>query len=413
MPHDPARIADTKSWLTKAFELTAVPPFLADIVFHAQQCAEKALKGYLAWHDIPFRKTQDLAEIGRQCAETDPSLEPLLVRAARLTAYAWKYRYPGEPEEPTAMRPRRLWSWRATSATRFSRGFRRKLGHEHVPSRKCRGRSPLGLRAGGLRQPQTMDEVLAREVARTLECHLELLPFLPELLADLDALGTDPEDVLDLLRPLGLPPGGRALDLGCGKGAVAFALAEELGLGVRGIDAFPPFVEEARRRAAERGLTDRCSFECADLRAAAAAGGEHDLVLLLGLGPVWGEHASTVGALRRTVRPGGYLVLGDAYLEGDAARGAPGYEGYADHEETLRRLTTHGDRLLREVATRHKAEWDAQTEAIRRRAEGLARRHPGRAELFRRYVARQEHEVRLLSEAAMPVLWLLQRPPSD
>ncbi len=109
MPHDPARIADTKSWLGKAdmdckaaaFELTADPPFAADVVFHAQQAAEKALKGYLAWHDSPFRKTHDLAEIGRQCAEIDSSIEPLLVRAARLTEYAWKFRYPGDPDEPT------------------------------------------------------------------------------------------------------------------------------------------------------------------------------------------------------------------------------------------------------------------------------------------------------------------------
>jgi HEPN domain-containing protein len=109
MPHDPARAADTRSWLNKAetdckagaFELTAKPPFAADAVFHAQQATEKVLKGYLAWHDIPFRKTHDLAEIGRQCVEIDPSLEPLLVRAARLTEYAWKFRYPGDPDEPS------------------------------------------------------------------------------------------------------------------------------------------------------------------------------------------------------------------------------------------------------------------------------------------------------------------------
>jgi hypothetical protein len=29
----------------------------------------------------------------------DPKLEPLLRRAAPLTEYAWKYRYPGEMEE--------------------------------------------------------------------------------------------------------------------------------------------------------------------------------------------------------------------------------------------------------------------------------------------------------------------------
>ncbi len=109
MPHDPARVADTRSWLEKAsldcktakFELTAEPPFVTDIVFHAQQATEKALKGFLAWHDIPFRKTHDLAEIGFQCTKVDPTLRELLIRAALLTEYAWRFRYPGDAEGPT------------------------------------------------------------------------------------------------------------------------------------------------------------------------------------------------------------------------------------------------------------------------------------------------------------------------
>ncbi len=109
MPHDPIRIADTRAWLAKAHmdlraaahELTAAPALTADAVFHTQQAAEKAMKAFLAWHDEPFRKTHDLAEIGRQCAGIAPSLEPLLIRAAGLTQYAWKFRYPGEPDEPS------------------------------------------------------------------------------------------------------------------------------------------------------------------------------------------------------------------------------------------------------------------------------------------------------------------------
>lgn len=109
MPHDPIRVADARAWLAKAHmdlkaavhELTAALPFTADAVFHAQQAAEKSMKGFLAWHDTPFRKTHDLAEIGRLCAGIAPSLEALLMRAAVLTQYAWKFRYPGEPEEPS------------------------------------------------------------------------------------------------------------------------------------------------------------------------------------------------------------------------------------------------------------------------------------------------------------------------
>ena len=109
MPHDPARIADARPWLQKAsedlragtFELSAAPPLLSDIVFHAQQAAEKAMKGFLAWHDRPFGKTHNLVELGRACASIAPDLEPILRRAAPLTEYAWKFRYPGEPDGPS------------------------------------------------------------------------------------------------------------------------------------------------------------------------------------------------------------------------------------------------------------------------------------------------------------------------
>lgn len=108
MQLDAARVAETREWLAKAaldlrsadYGLTAQPPLLSDIVFHRQQLAEKSLKGFLAWHDVPFRKTHNLAEVGGQCVEIAPTLESLLRRAARLTEYAWRFRYPGEPEEP-------------------------------------------------------------------------------------------------------------------------------------------------------------------------------------------------------------------------------------------------------------------------------------------------------------------------
>ncbi|MDO8681827.1 MAG: HEPN domain-containing protein [Acidobacteriota bacterium] len=55
MPHDPELVAETHAWLAKAaldlraadHSLTAVPPLVDDIVFHAQQAAEKCFKGFL------------------------------------------------------------------------------------------------------------------------------------------------------------------------------------------------------------------------------------------------------------------------------------------------------------------------------------------------------------------------------
>jgi HEPN domain-containing protein len=108
MPHDPARVSDTKSWLARAaYDLEAAerllkaPALFGAAVFHCQQAAEKALKGFLAWHDTPFRKTHDLEESGEACIAIDATLRETIERAIPLTEYAWKFRYPGEPEEPT------------------------------------------------------------------------------------------------------------------------------------------------------------------------------------------------------------------------------------------------------------------------------------------------------------------------
>jgi len=109
MPLDPVLAAETRSWLRKAamdlkaarHDLAGAPPLLADAVFHCQQAAEKTLKGFLMWHGVPFRKTHSLEELGEQCLDLDITLRDLVDQAVPLTEYAWRFRYPGEPEEPS------------------------------------------------------------------------------------------------------------------------------------------------------------------------------------------------------------------------------------------------------------------------------------------------------------------------
>jgi HEPN domain-containing protein len=108
-PDDPTRAAEAREWLRKvvldlraaALDLNTEPPLLEDTLFHAQQAAEKSMKAFLAWYDEPFRKTHDLRVLGQQCVQLDDVLEPVLRKAARLTQYAWKYRYPGNVEPPS------------------------------------------------------------------------------------------------------------------------------------------------------------------------------------------------------------------------------------------------------------------------------------------------------------------------
>jgi HEPN domain-containing protein len=108
MPHDPELVAETREWVVRAerdlaaaaHDLTAEPPFLHEVAFHAQQAAEKILKAFLTWNGKPFRKTHNLEELGQQCITVVPELKAIVDRAVPLTDYAWKFRYPGEPDEP-------------------------------------------------------------------------------------------------------------------------------------------------------------------------------------------------------------------------------------------------------------------------------------------------------------------------
>lgn len=109
MPHDPARVAETREWLQKAsldlrgarIDLEAEPPLLEDVLFHCQQAVEKTLKAFLAWSDIAFRKTHSLEELGSACEALDPTLKAALDPAVPLTEFAWAFRYPGDHPSPT------------------------------------------------------------------------------------------------------------------------------------------------------------------------------------------------------------------------------------------------------------------------------------------------------------------------
>ena len=108
MPIDPVHAAEVRSWLEKAaidlrgaqIDLAAEPPLLEDALFHCQQAVEKSLKAFLAFHDVPFRKTHSIEEIGQACLSIDSSLGTLVDLAVPLTEYAWLYRYPGPTPKP-------------------------------------------------------------------------------------------------------------------------------------------------------------------------------------------------------------------------------------------------------------------------------------------------------------------------
>jgi len=75
-----------------------------DACFHAQQCAEKALKALLVYKKKPFPRTHVLEYLLDLLKEAGVAVPPEIDEAFQLTQYAVETRYPGEwqpvlPEE--------------------------------------------------------------------------------------------------------------------------------------------------------------------------------------------------------------------------------------------------------------------------------------------------------------------------
>lgn len=113
---------------------------------------------------------------------------------------------------------------------------------------------------------------------------------------------------LDLWRELAAAAGGPVLDLGCGTGRVALALARS-GFDVTGLDSDPTLVQALRARARDRQLRvdavagDARSFELG--RTFALVISAMQVVQLLG-GPE--GRGRMLAAVRRHLRPGGQFA---------------------------------------------------------------------------------------------------------
>lgn len=252
-----------------------------------------------------------------------------------------------------------------------------------------------------------------KQLAESMNISEEVLPYYNELLKDLWALGSFPDRIAKMLDPLPLSTDRpRILDLGCGKGAVGIALARKLDAQVDGYDQFKPFLDEAIQKAREHGVSDRCRFELADINDVVLTARDYDIATLASVGAIGGNLEKTVGKLRNTVHPSGYIVINDCFAREDEEIDFMGYGYVATHDECVRQLTAHGDRLVHEVIVPIEeviAHNQLNNEAIARRAAELTNQFPEKAEIFADFVQREKDECKIIEAHTEEAIWLLQK----
>lgn len=99
-----AKIVLVKFWLSKAQrDLAAAQKLATDFpdiaIYHCQQGAEKALKGFLVLHDIEPMNTHNINTLIQQASLIKPEWQTVLKEAGILSQYNSSYRYPSDPTD--------------------------------------------------------------------------------------------------------------------------------------------------------------------------------------------------------------------------------------------------------------------------------------------------------------------------
>lgn len=95
-----------KEWLMKAAEDLSSAKVLfknkiiSTALYHSQQCAEKTIKAILVKFNQPVPKSHDLAFLSNLTLHFVPKCQSTIEKAIFMTSYSWKYRYPGEQDDP-------------------------------------------------------------------------------------------------------------------------------------------------------------------------------------------------------------------------------------------------------------------------------------------------------------------------
>ncbi|WP_028101361.1 SAM-dependent methyltransferase [Pseudoduganella violaceinigra] len=121
-----------------------------------------------------------------------------------------------------------------------------------------------------------------------------------------------------IIDTLGLRPGQRVLEIGCGWGGFAEQAAKQ-GIHVHGLTISPSQLEHAKQRIVQQGLEDRVELELRDYR---DINGEYDAVVSIEMFEAVGEKywPDYFKAVSRRLRPGGKalvqsITIGERHFE--------------------------------------------------------------------------------------------------
>jgi hypothetical protein len=136
------------------------------------------------------------------------------------------------------------------------------------------------------------------------------------------------------------------------------------------------------------------------------------MVLLIWAGRILGDVGESVGSMRRLKRAGGYMVIGDGFLKGEVRADHPVLQRFERLKTVEKKLTKHGDTLIREMMIPEERINDLYSQYInsmRKGEEKCAGAHPEHARLLQEYTDSCEEMCRTMKSAVQSCLWLVRK----
>ncbi len=122
-----------------------------------------------------------------------------------------------------------------------------------------------------------------------------------------------PEKIVTIGRMAGMAPGKTLIDFGCGFAEPLVLWAENFGISGVGIDIRQKAIERARAKIALRGLKERLEVVQGKGAEYRFEPGSFDFAACVGATFIWGGYKPALQALKQAIRPGGKLLVGEAY----------------------------------------------------------------------------------------------------
>ncbi len=116
-----------------------------------------------------------------------------------------------------------------------------------------------------------------------------------------------------LIETLQLQAGQHVLDVGCGKGWLLTRMAERSGITGTGVEINPWFVREAIARTQRAGVADAVTVVESDAKQFSYADRHYDAAVCIGATFALGGLDHCLATLRRCVKPGGMIAVGDIF----------------------------------------------------------------------------------------------------